>query len=183
MKNEKEVTLRAFSTESEMWAAQKLYIESFPREERRDTDEWARFTFAEPAFSNREILLCDEFAGFIGWWQLSGIAYIEHFAVRPELRGKRVGGRALDLVCRQQGTQPIVLEVEPPETGDMEARRVVFYERHGFRICRRRYMQPPYRKGEEGVELRLMFRGISDPDALFDSAMHEIHEKVYGISE
>lgn len=180
---ENEVKLRAFSTESEMWAAQKLYIAAFPRKERRDTDEWARLTFAEPAFSNREILLRGEFAGFIGWWQLPGIVYIEHFAVRTELRGEGVGGRALDLVCRQQGALPIVLEVEPPEAGEVEARRVAFYERHGFRICRRRYMQPPYRNGEEGVELRLMFRGISDPDALFDSAMHEIHEKVYGISE
>lgn len=53
---------------------------------------------------------------------------------------------------------PVVLEVEMP-TEEMSKRRIGFYERLGFVLDHHVYFQPPYRKGEAFLEMRLMTHG------------------------
>ena len=79
---------------------------------------------------------------FIG---ISEVFYLEHLAVFAEMRNKKIGQQILDWVKEQlQGVR--LLEVEPAET-EMATRRIHYYERNGYRILDRNYLQPPYVKG------------------------------------
>ena len=89
----------------------------------------------------------------MGLWEGEGFYYVEHFAVRPDLRGQRLGGRALEqLIARGK---PVVLEIDPPED-QVSRRRQGFYERCGFCANPWRLVLPPYRAGFKGHPLVVM---------------------------
>ena len=170
--------IRPVAGEEEMWFAQRLYLDSFPEDERRDTTEWVRLSFTPRPFSNF-IILCDAHpAGFITAWDMGSFAYVEHFAVDVARRSSGIGGAALDGFCLR-AAGPVVLEVELPTAGATAARRIEFYKRHGFQLCEKRYMQPPYRPGGRSVELKLMWRGDLDMEGGYDDVVRRIHRNVY----
>lgn len=169
--------IKRIDSENEMWLAQRLYVASFPENERREVSEWVRLSFEKPQFHNNIILYNGEFAGIITYWDLGDFAYVEHFAVNVALRGHGIGGKALDMVCEKLA-KPVVLEVEPP-VGEMEQRRIGFYRRHGFSLSERRYVQPPYRDGGEGVELKIMWRGKKEIHDIFENVVDSIYNNVY----
>ena len=147
---------------------------SFVREERRDRED------AERLLSNERysvFKIQDEGidVGFITVWELSDFAFAEHFVVYENFRCRGYGAAALELI-KKKFTR-VVLEVEPP-VSDIQKRRFAFYQRCGFVPHREYYLQPPYRKSDEGVELVLM----SYPESLyqFDEAVKDIHTVVYG---
>ncbi|MDE6272132.1 MAG: GNAT family N-acetyltransferase [Muribaculaceae bacterium] len=130
----------------------KLYREAFPPEERRQEDMMIvgddRFHF---------LTLLDEKnaeLGLLSLWSFPDFNYIEHFAIFPELRGNGLGSEALRLV-----SDPVILEIEPPESGPQAACRLEFYLRNGFRILDYDYVQPPYSPGFPSLPLLLMARG------------------------
>ncbi|MNY54601.1 hypothetical protein D3C86_1904940 [compost metagenome] len=49
----------------------------------------------------------------------------------------------------------MLLEVEPP-AGELEQRRIGFYERLGFHLNPYDYVQPPLRTGQPDLPLRIM---------------------------
>ncbi|MNP71582.1 hypothetical protein D3C76_1679860 [compost metagenome] len=55
---------------------------------------------------------------------------------------------------RQSG-KPVLLEVEPP-LGEMEQRRIGFYERLGFHLNPYAYVQPPLREENADLPLQIM---------------------------
>lgn len=158
--------LRSDISEAEFEALMQLYVEAFPPEERRPLEEMPP---ADAAYRFYAIDGC----GLLSTWEFEDFTYIEHFAIRAELRGSGIGSAALAAL---RGN--LILEVEPPHTGTTARRRIAFYKRNGFRLLNIAYVQPPYSKDLPSVELRLMVRGaISDIDA----AIRTIHRRVYGV--
>lgn len=136
----------------------ETYIGSFPEDERREwADIIARIKAQDPFFSFYLIEADNECAGFVTTWQLPGAMYIEHFAVFPEKRSSGIGADVLAEIISVAGQQPVVLEVELPQTSPEAVRRIAFYQRNGFSAMDDfPYFQPPYRPGGESVPLMLM---------------------------
>ena len=92
---------------------------------------------------------------FICYWADDDIAFIEHFAVSPSIRGHGLGGAMLgELLCSLRGKM-VCLEAEPPDN-DTAARRIAFYERNGFHLNAHPYMQPSLANGRSPVQLMIM---------------------------
>ena len=110
-------------------------------------------------------------------WNLGGFYYLEHLATSPAVRNKGYGRKVMDKI-RESFPGVIVLEVERPEE-EMSIRRIGFYKRCGFLLCEKDYMQPPYRKGGEGLPLYLMFAGADSIDDDFERIRDRIYKEVY----
>ncbi len=171
-----------YSTENpmpgEVFLKQFAILESsFPRGERRDFDK-QRAVLQNPKFRSLTLADGDEVLGFLNYWELEGFTYIEHFAVLHKLRGQGLGSEMIRHICKSCA-QPIILEVEPPAQSEIAARRVGFYNRQGLLLNDYYYEQPPYRKGEKSVELKIM----SFPDPLskadFDEKVRILYRNVY----
>ena len=144
---------------------EKTYTSSFPEEERRD-------------FSLVRKLL-EEDSGFITGWQFEGFVYAEHFAIDESARNGGIGAKAMTSFLALH-EDPVVLEVEMP-TEEMSKRRIGFYERLGFVLDHHVYFQPPYRRGEALLEMRLMTHGELDLERSFKRVKTIIHQNVYGV--
>lgn len=143
----------------------RLYNMSFPAEERRPyTDEQHLDSFIKMKGGKFRALAAkdgDLFVGFITYWTFEKYVYIEHFAVDPELRGRRIGRTMLRHLMTHAG-ENVLLEVELPET-DEAKRRIRFYEALGFRTrAEIKYVQPPYTKELPEVPMLLMTHGDVD---------------------
>lgn len=167
----------------------RLYNSSFPEDERRlyeSPEDIANFVkkkggkFSGIAAEERngDPGTDYRFIGFLSYWTFKGFIYIEHFAVDPELRGKRIGTEMLDYLFSTIG-ENVLIEVERPETEEAR-RRIAFYERNGFRLHDDiHYVQPPYSPGQNGLEMMLMTHGdvrLSDT-----SDLHEMLAEVYNV--
>lgn len=120
-----------------------------------------------------------EIAGVIAAWELADdFVYIEHFAICPEKRNGGFGGRVLEAFATWYGKN-IVLEVELPED-DLTKRRIGFYKRHGFVMNDYPYLQPPMRKGQDFLPLRLMTKPYALDEQTYARYRKLIHENVYG---
>ena len=83
----------------------------------------------------------------------------------------------LDLFVEWNGKN-VVLEVELPEDA-LTRRRIGFYERHGFVWNDYPYMQPPMRKGQEPLPLRLMTKPTALDVETYERYRSAIHQNVY----
>lgn len=154
-----------------------LYEESFPVEERRPWEDILRmvnggdlpYHFFVIKYRGRQ-------AGFISRWRLPSAIYIEHFAIKPGLRGKGIGTKVITAFVSEQHL-PVILEVEPAGSTPMADRRIAFYTRCGFRaLSQFDYVQPPYTPDLPSVPLMLMTTDLQlDPEA----ASSSIHKVVY----
>lgn len=143
---------------------QELYESAFPLHERRAWPQVLDLLTHRPM----ELLVIREGAlpvGFAIRWQIGVAQYLEHFAVDPALRGQQYGSRVMRQLLAA-ARQQLILEVEPP--GDaLSRRRIQFYERHGLVLAPYDYLQPPYRKGEPPLPMRLMsLPAIPGPEAM-----------------
>lgn len=161
--------------------AQRLYLDAFPQNERRDIDAWTALAEAGGPFRIDEWQYQGHFAGFLTYWSFPRFTYVEHFATASALRGKGMGGRWLDAFVAQTAN-PVVLEVEPGDT-TMAQRRIAFYERHGFYLSEQSYVQPPYRKGDAPLPLRLMTTDSAFLAAHAAEVVRQIHHEVYGYDD
>lgn len=155
---------------------------SFPQNERRDFKEQFE-EFQKPLFRSLVLSENDKIIGFLNYWELSELIYIEHFAIDRTLRGKGLGTGLVGKFREITENRPAVLEAEPPELNDTAFRRVEFYKRLGFRLNDYGYLQPPYRAGETPVRLVIM----SSPNALspeeFERARSTIYREAYETDE
>lgn len=174
------IEIKRIATEQELWHAQKYYLSSFPADERRETEEWIRLSYSQPKFFNNVIMLDGTIVGFIAYWNFENFLYVEHFAVDSAIRGKGIGGLTIDKLCENAG-KTVVLEVELP-CDEISRRRIAFYERHGLRLCDRKYVQPPYDSDKNSLEMKLMWRGEKDIDDDFNNIVDCLYKKVYKFS-
>ena len=110
--------------------AMALYEASFPRHEQRLPDE-QRAVLSHPEYHFTQLFDGAEFVGLLLYWEAEDFRYVEHFCVRPELRGRRYGAKALEELGRDGKT--VVLEIDPP-VDDIARRRQGFYQRCGFAV-------------------------------------------------
>lgn len=161
----------------------KLYNDSFPDNERRiyeDEEHLANFIKMKGgkfhAFAAKD---GDLFLAFLSYWTFLGYTYVEHFAVQPEHRGKRIGALMLNHLFKEV-SKDVLIEVEHPET-DEAKRRIKFYEQNGFKVRREfNYVQPPYSPGQEPVTMLLMTHG--NVDLHNSDSIKEMLAEVYNVN-
>ena len=159
--------------------AEKLLTTSFPPEEYRNLEEWKRYTIEKPAFHNSLITADDRPIGLFTYWDFKDFKYGEHFAIDPALRNGGYGRAALQEIC-QQLELPIIIEVELPDN-DLAKRRIAFYQRQGFTLWEKSYLQPPYQPHYPSLPMYLMAYGpISE--TRFEEITRSIHREVYGMN-
>ncbi|MDE5662369.1 MAG: GNAT family N-acetyltransferase [Muribaculaceae bacterium] len=155
--------------------ARRLYMESFPPEERRP---WEGIVNPESEYGPDLCHLTDgeSYAGFMTLWDFGTFRYLEHFATMPELRGRGIGCMWMKKLI-ESSSSPVVLEVERPGDNDMAERRIGFYRRCGMYLLDYDYIQPPYAPGLPEVPLLLM---SSDPALDPAAVAATLHREVYG---
>lgn len=148
--------------------AMELYAVSFPSHEQRTPS------------SQEQIMGCGEYqfnlifdedrmAGILLCWETGDFIYVEHFCIHPEMRGRKYGERALELL-KQRG-KTVILEIDPPVDA-ISIRRKGFYERAGFQAAGVDHTHPPYREGYHGHPLVVM----SYPERLTESGYQSFHQ-------
>lgn len=156
---------------------EKLYLESFPRNERRPILEMHQLIATEDRFSLFTIQnQKEEQVGFISFWTFDSFIYLEHFAIDSKFRGKQYGKDVLEYFI-SNSDKPLVGEIEPAELSDMAHRRHGFYQRHGFKIWDIPYKQPPYEEGYPAIPMKLISFGEIDTTPV----INEIYTKAYKI--
>lgn len=137
----------------------KIYVESFPPEERRPWNEIVRFAGdCNHPLNFYEIKVFGMGVGFITAWKLGEWTYVEHFAIDPCRRGQGLGKIAIEKFCVKHS--PVVLEVEPDGSSKDAARRIKFYKLCGFIACEEyEYVQPSYGPGLPEVTMMIMTYG------------------------
>ncbi len=132
--------------------AYDLYKSSFPVEERRD-DEEQRRVLKNEAYHFDVIKENDEFIGIMLYWEVNELVYLEHFAIRRDLREKGYGTAVLNLL--KENGKTILLEIEPP-VDDITVRRYEFYKRNGFVMNPFYHIQAKYHLGDADLELKIL---------------------------
>lgn len=92
--------------------------------------------------------------GFLTFWELKLFNFVEHIAVKPNLRGKGLGSNLIRKYL-DQSNGLTVLEVELPND-KIKVRRIKFYENLGFKLNLYFYNQPSFIKGNEDVPMYIM---------------------------
>lgn len=159
---------------------EELYVSAFPSEERRELPTLRDKICNEGRFHAHAILCEEEFVGLLTWWDFDTFVYGEHFAMRPDLRGRGLGTRAFDFLRHYAPNRPILIEVELP-TDDLTRRRIDFYTRAGLSIVDIPYLQPPYRPSDLPLPMALMLHGALG-DLTPSQMIRTIHLEVYGSS-
>lgn len=124
-------------------SAMQLYRDSFPFHEQREAPSQAAILRQEDYHFS---LLFDHtlFVGLALYWEMGELLYIEHLCILPELRNRRYGEQALELLKATGKT--LLLEIDPP-ADPISRRRKAFYERCGFRENPFPHAHPPYHRG------------------------------------
>lgn len=150
----------------------QIYIDSFPSDERR---EWHKLSklIHHPHFCLYQVVENQELIGLISIWNLPYFTFIEHFAIRESDQGKGIGTQILRQVIEQKSIT-VIVEVEKP-TNESTRRRITFYERLGFSVCKNTYYQPPYSPEKRKVKMLLM----SFPDKMTRLEFIEIKKQLY----
>ncbi len=159
--------------------AWELYLSAFPEEERRDI-EYQSEVLSNEAYHCEVVMSDGSLVGILFWWELPSSIYIEHLATLPSLRGAGIGA---DIIKELQAStqKPIILEVELPE-GEIERRRIGFYERLGFHLSEAPYAHPSYStESDELVILALMSYpnaiGIAEAEEFKAEAFPLVHPR------
>lgn len=92
---------------------------------------------------------------------------------------RRFGGQMLDALLARFD-KPACLEAELPET-ELAARRIGFYERHGFTVnADYPYFQPALTPGGSPIPLHLLTTGGARTPAELRAIETLVHTRVYG---
>ena len=125
--------LRKIRNDDELESLKKLYMASFPDNERKPFEMIERH---EAEGKTRIQALFDDddaFAGLLITLLGKDQLLIDYLAVEEERRDEGLGSKALDLFEQQNPSMPVIVEIEDPADGDpLKIRRRQFYERNGF---------------------------------------------------
>lgn len=173
------VVLERIRSEKE-FAFQKLselYVEAFPPEERREIEQLKELLETEPAMYFNAVVCEGELAGLFVYWDFDTFYYLEHLAVFAEMRNKKIGQQILDWVNEHlKGVR--LLEVEPDDT-EIAGRRINYYQRNGYRILDKTYLQPAYRPGGEAFPLWIMGNEAEQTQEVLNDQIQVIKNRVY----
>lgn len=156
----------------------EIMEKSFPLTEYRTREEQAAL-FDREEYRVLASLEGDRMLGFIAFWELDGLTFLEHLATLPEARNRGLGAELLRSAV-DMAENPVCFEVEPPED-ELTRRRVGFYERNGMYLNDYPYIQPPISSGREPIPLRIMTSGAPIDEERFRSVRDLLYRDVYGI--
>ncbi|MGL4806308.1 MAG: GNAT family N-acetyltransferase [Bacteroidales bacterium] len=132
----------------------ELYTDAFPEEERRVIEDLAGLIKNESRMHFNLIRFDGELAGLCIYWGFDEFYYLEHLAVYPHLRNKKIGQQVLNwLESNLKGLR--ILEVEPAEE-EMAIRRINYYQRNGYEVRETNYIQPSYDGVRSSIALWVM---------------------------
>lgn len=153
---------------------------SFPEDEYRSYEEQKKL-LDNKAYGLSGILdEAKEIKGFLGYFDLDAMLFIEHLVVTDPYRDQGIGGLILQEFCKL-AEKPVVLEVELP-VNTLNQRRIGFYERNGFVFNAYEYTQPAIDRGRRPIPLALMTRpeGLKNREE-FEFFRQNLYKQVYGI--
>jgi len=138
-----------------------LYQESFPVFERRTRADQIS-ALHDSAYHFDVIKAQDgDFLGILLTWQHFDFLYIEHLAITPTARGKRVGSDTLASL-KKMTNKVIILEIDPP-LDEISIKRKHFYEKANFSAGKFSHIHPSYRKNTQPHRLDILsFRTLSE---------------------
>ncbi len=168
-------------TDAALPAVQALYENSFPIEERRHFHQLVSM-LGNDAMTCIAVWDEGEVIAMMVYWQLATCCYVEHLAVHPEKRGKQYGKRIIEWLLATAGTQPVLLEVEPP-ADEWSMRRIGFYERLGFVLLPYDYQQPSYHEPGRFYPLKIMMQAPIPDETGYNQMIGEVYRVVYGVTE
>lgn len=154
-----------------------LLTQSFPIDEYRNLDEQKQNVSTLDIFHLYVAKEKGTPIGFISIWKFHDFSYVEHFAIEPTMRDKGYGCMVLDKVKEQEPR--IVLEVEIPDN-DVAQKRIDFYTRNGYFLCKKQYIQPAYRPEGNELPMYIMYYGNVDIEKEFDKIKNQLYLHVYG---
>ena len=162
----------------DVWA---IYEEAFPPDERRKLEQ-QRALFANTLYDFFAAQEGEEVVGLLAAWRFDGFTFIEHYAIRRDLRNKGRGTRLMKGFLA--GNPRIVLETEHPGTEPAD-RRIKFYkERVGFTINDNHdYIQPAYSADKNPVPLFLVTHPGAIDQKEFLKVRETLHTRVYGLAQ
>lgn len=117
---------------------------------------------------------------FLAAWEFPELRFVEHIAVNPEVRSGGIGKKLMNSYIGRSD-KPVLLEVEPPD-GELEQRRIGFYERLGFYLNPYNYVQPPLRTGQAELPLRIMTHPEPVSSKQFQRFREILYTEVYQIT-
>lgn len=173
-----DTNLRRCRNTEELLLTESLYSQAFPPEERRSLQERAHLLNKGSTLYYR-VERKNQPIGLLHAWQLENCLFIEHLAIDPTERNHGLGSRIISSITHQT-SKPCLLEVEPHD-GAIASRRIAFYERLGFSILEKDYLQPAY-EGSNGQSLPLYLMGKGSSGNPNEAALftETIHREVYG---
>jgi hypothetical protein len=131
-----------------------LYIEAFPPLERRSLDQLVWMIENQPEMYFNAVEIDHKLSGFFIYWDMGEFYFLEHLAVYAHLRNKKAGLQIIHyMAAHLDGLR--LLETEPA-TDEVSIRRVKYYERNGYKIVDKNYVQPSYDRDEETHHLWIM---------------------------
>lgn len=175
---ETKITLAPIVTDSDLNIAKEIYLDAFPPAEQRSWDKI--LSRCDGKLNLTGIFLGQRIVGIITNWNFDNFLYVEHFVIDPTMRSQGIGSAAISILQRQCAPLPILLEVEPEHLSTQAARRVSVYQRLGFHVIDRSYVQPPYDSYLPPVHLWLM---STDPNISPEKASLLLHRVVYNVTE
>lgn len=176
-----------FSDHKSLPAVFEIYEKAFPESERRTRRSILR-QIDYNSYYNFFVVLDDDFpVGMAVVWVIeSRFIYIEHLAIAEEHRSRGLGAKAMKLLI-DKSPFPLIIEIEKKTdamTDEERAncdRRLKFYEKCGFRLCQKEYIQPPYAKGQPEVPMYLMECDGNLTDTDFESVRDSLYRLVYKV--
>ena len=151
----------------------KSYTTSFPEDERRSESQF-NCLFTNPKVKVFSVLHNLEYIGYLIGWELSRFVFIEHFEIFSEFRSQKFGSEVIRDLFRDYSK--IVLETEPENLNEDAKRRIAFYEKNGFKVIDKEYVQPPYECGKNPINLWLFANYYPDN---MEIVREEIFDVVY----
>jgi ribosomal protein S18 acetylase RimI-like enzyme len=150
----------------------EIYENSFPVDERRDFEKLVNLE-NNPLFSFFYFYNNNVLSGLFTQWIFNDFCYIEHLAIREDLRDKGIGTLLMKYLTSEI-KQLLVIEVE--KLGEPNSdRRIKFYLNIGFYLCEYSYIQPPYSHERNSVPMNLM----TYPRSLIYKDFLEIRKELY----
>lgn len=179
---DKDLLLRSFhSMEDEGWIeAWNLYVDAFPENERWAEEDYREALKQNPLFEAGGVWQGETFVGLVFFWYFEDACYIEHLAIREDLRGQSFGSRIMRGLINHFPC--LILEIETP-VDEVTRRRLRFYHHLGLKENPYEYIHPSYHQPFSPFPLVVM----SYPEVLSQNVASEfarfVREEVLRYSE
>ena len=125
--------------------------EAFPFLERKTKSELYNDFLVIKNFFPCFILRDGEKVGIISYWEFDDFIFVEHLAIKKNLRNKALGTQFFNIFLNSI-TKTIVFEVEKLNN-IMAKKRIHFYKRLGVVFNEYSYFQPSYHNGDDKVPM------------------------------